>query len=616
MKDRFLTHHIWPWLAGMVLLVCLGWVFGSGWLDTLILERTLETGITEEVATPVTEEDTVEAAPRVVSAPVAPVQQAPAPDPGLSHFGSAFMLGLSVPVLILLILLWRLYNDPRYPTLALLISSIGLEFVLKDYGVLAQPAMLAMLFTLAVTLVLYTHFPLLFGSKRMLPLLRRSWRYREAVRRLHPGRSARWHRSFCGVVISGLVVSGLLVLSVMLVTVPEHLANIVFQAGMVTPALLILPLGVVLWRVFVMQRPLIFLCLIILTASLGLMALGVMREIPAAALRYPIWGSLLVFILAQLIVDVYHDVQTAVKARLRINSLHQKVHQRAADLKDMMVQAQAANLAKTQFVSSVSHELRTPLTAISGYAQILLEELPGDNPMHEEFLGIIRQSCDRLKSLINDLLDMAKVESGRVELEISSIELPPVLKEITAQLLPLAETKKLQLLRPRIDMEDPTVHADPLRLRQVLINLLSNAIKFTDHGCVGIYVREDVLPGYQGTHHSEPAVAIEVFDTGIGISASFIDQLFEPFTQEETAYSNTQQGTGLGLSITKELVERMGGTISVESRVGEGTKFTVLLAQGIPGVLPASPHTEEELLPERPTGLHDEPTNMSSAEAA
>ena len=609
MKDRFLTHHIWLWLAGMVLLACLGWVFGSGWLDTLILERTLETDTVAEMTVPEVKEDTLKPVHKEAQTPVAPVQRTAEPRP----FGSAFMLGLSVPVLILLLLLWRLYHDPRYPTLALLISSIALEFVLKDSGV---AAVLAMLFTLAVTLVLYTHFPLLFGRKSTIPLLRRSSRYREAVRRWHPGRSARWHRSFCSVVIVGLSVIGLFIMAVTVGTVPEQVASIAFQAGRATPVLLILPLGVVLWRMFVMQRSVIFLGLMILSASLGLMAMGLMTENPAAALRYPVWGGLLAFILAQLIVDVYHDVQTAVKARLRINSLHQKVHQRAVDLKDMMVQAQAANLAKTQFVSSVSHELRTPLTAISGYAQILLEELPGDNPMHKEFLGIIRQSCDRLKSLINDLLDMAKVESGRVELEISSIELLPVLKEVTAQLLPLAETKKLQLLRSRIDMENPTVHADPLRLRQVLINLLSNAIKFTDHGCVGIYVTESVIQRYQGTQHSEPAVAIEVFDTGIGISASFIDQMFEPFTQEETAYSNTQQGTGLGLSITKELVERMGGAISVESVVGEGTKFRVLLAQGISGVLPSATPQAEEPLPERPSDLHDEPANLSPAEAA
>ncbi|HMB93983.1 MAG TPA: HAMP domain-containing sensor histidine kinase [Rhodothermales bacterium] len=620
MKDRFLKHHIWLWLAGMVLLACLGWVFGSGWLDTLILERTLgETGITEEVAVPATEEETVEAAPKASQVPVAPVQRVTESDPGVSRglsFGSAFMLGLSVPVLILLVLLWRLYSDPRYPALALLIGSIALEFVSKDSGGLVGSAFLAILFTLAVTLVLSTHFPLLFGMKHMIPKLRRSWRYREAVRRLHPGRSARWHRAFCTLVLSGLAIVGLCVVAVIVISVPAHLTQVALQAGMAMPVLLILPLGVVVWRVYVIQRPVIFLGLMIFTASLGLMTMGLITETPAAALRYPVWGGLLAFILTQLIVDVYHDVQTAAKARHRINSLHEKVHQRAADLKDMMVQAQAANLAKTQFVSSVSHELRTPLTAISGYAQILLEELPDDNPMHEEFLGIIRQSCERLKSLINDLLDMAKVESGRVELEISSIELLPVLKEITAQLLPLAETKKLQLLRPRIDMQAPTVHADPLRLRQVLINLISNAIKFTDHGCVGVYVREAVLQRYQGTQHSEPAVAIEVFDTGIGISASFIDQLFEPFTQEETAYSNTQQGTGLGLSITKELVERMGGSISVESVVGEGTKFTVLLAQGIPGVLPASAPRAEEQLPELPPEGQEEPVNVSSAEAA
>jgi signal transduction histidine kinase len=405
--------------------------------------------------------------------------------------------------------------------------------------------------------------------------------------------------------------------SVTVLPVPAEMVDGSILAGLYAPVLLVLPLGVLLGRVFNLRRPVVFLSIMFLSAALCLMAIGLVTSMPAYALRYPFWVVLLIAVLGQLIVDVYHDVKIAERASLRINSLHKTVLHRATDLKDMMVRAQAANLAKTQFVSSVSHELRTPLTAISGYAQILLEELSGENPIHEEFLGIIRQSCDRLKSLINDLLDMAKVESGRVELHISSIELAPVLKEVTAQLLPLAETKKIQLLRPRIDVHDAMIHADPLRLRQVLINLLSNAIKFTDKGCVGIYVRASEIDRYQGTQHSEPAIALEVFDTGIGISKAFIDQLFEPFTQEESAYSNTQQGTGLGLSITKELVERMGGAISVESVVGEGTKFTVLLALSVttsetPKTI--APSRPEPRLPEPPPDRTPEPMDASTIE--
>ncbi len=124
------------------------------------------------------------------------------------------------------------------------------------------------------------------------------------------------------------------------------------------------------------------------------------------------------------------------------------------------------------------------------------------------------------------------------------------------------------------------VHADPLRLRQVLINLLSNAVKFTERGCIGINVYPTAMNAYARTPYNEGGYAIQVFDTGVGISSEFLEKVFEPFTQEERSYCNTQRGTGLGLSITRELVQRMGGTISVESQLDQGSIFTVYLAAG------------------------------------
>ncbi|MDX1546740.1 MAG: HAMP domain-containing sensor histidine kinase [Rhodothermales bacterium] len=495
-----------------------------------------------------------------------------------------FLLGVSLPVLGLLVLLWWLYRDPRYPALAFLLGGVVLEFVVhvNEAATQTQSALIALVLTAGMTGVLVTHYPLLFRLKPMARPLRTSLRYRAAVHRLHPAVRARWPRSLGLLVLTCLAVLALgLAFQPLwtLLALPDTIASGTRALSHHAPALLVLPSGILLWDRFRQARPLAFAGAVVLLSAFGWTAAAAAAAVPEPVLRYPFWGALLVAALVQLISDVSSDAQSAEKDHRRIRGLHHTVRQRAEDLKQLMVQAQAANLAKTQFVSSVSHELRTPLTAISGYAQILLEETPDESEMHREFLGIIRQSCERLQSLINDLLDMAKVESGRVELKVSSVTLQPILKEVTAQLLPLAETKGIQLLRPRLDVDAPVVHADPLRLRQVLINLLSNAIKFTERGCVGIYVAEAVIPGYQGTQHSEAAIAIDVFDTGIGISEAFLEKLFEPFTQEENAYAATQQGTGLGLSITRELIERMGGRISVSSTVGEGTSFRVLLAR-------------------------------------
>ena len=131
---------------------------------------------------------------------------------------------------------------------------------------------------------------------------------------------------------------------------------------------------------------------------------------------------------------------------------------------------------------------------------------------------------------------MAKVESGRIDVKLTEVDLRQQINEIITQLFPLADTKGLILLRPKFDVEDLTVHADELRLRQVLINLLSNAIKFTEKGCVGVRVYSAVLNNYE-TLYAEPALAIEVFDTGVGISPDFLGKVFEPFLQEERVYS-------------------------------------------------------------------------------
>ncbi len=241
----------------------------------------------------------------------------------------------------------------------------------------------------------------------------------------------------------------------------------------------------------------------------------------------------------------------------------------AHDLRTATQAAQAAALAKNQFVTSVSHELRTPLTAISGYTQILQEEIsPHSSPHQHDFLQAIRESTDRVVKLVNDLLDLAKVESGKLDLTMSTVSVDKVVADTVRQLFPLAQNKGLVLKAAAPSLL--WVQADALRLRQALVNLVSNAIKFTESGSVLVSASSTVF-------NNQPACAIVVEDTGVGISSEFLPRLFDRFTQEMRAYTDTQRGTGLGLALSRELIWGMGGDITVETEIGTGSRFTIFL---------------------------------------
>lgn len=250
-------------------------------------------------------------------------------------------------------------------------------------------------------------------------------------------------------------------------------------------------------------------------------------------------------------------------------TLAHRVAQRTRELRAATIAAQAASLAKTQFLTSISHELRTPLASMLGYTQLLRDELAGKaSAEHLDFLRVIERSGDRLLALINDLLDLSKIEAGRFDLDLAPTPLLPVLRDVVDALYPLAAAKGLALTLDADLPGDTAVLADPARLQQVFINLVSNGVKFTDTGRVRLAVRPGVVPD---------TVAVDVVDTGAGITAGFLPHLFERFTQDARLYGRTQQGTGLGLAITRELVLRMEGTISVTSDEGKGSTFTVTL---------------------------------------
>jgi signal transduction histidine kinase len=220
---------------------------------------------------------------------------------------------------------------------------------------------------------------------------------------------------------------------------------------------------------------------------------------------------------------------------------------------------------KDQFVSTVTHELRTPLTSMIGYLEMLtgesdVGELSAEEQQH--FLEIVDRNCQRLNRLVDDILTIARIDSGRFSLERTSVDLVSLASERIESIRAAAEQKEVEI-RLTIDQEPPPFYADAMRLGQLLDNLLSNAVKFTPAGSV---VR--VTLALRGD-----TVRVEVADSGVGIPRDELDKLFDRFFRASTAAA--VQGTGLGLSIAKSIVEAHGGAISVESEIGVGTTFSV-----------------------------------------
>ncbi len=232
-------------------------------------------------------------------------------------------------------------------------------------------------------------------------------------------------------------------------------------------------------------------------------------------------------------------------------------------------QAEGANKAKSVFLASMSHELRTPLNAILGFSNLLSLE-SGMTVSQRKFLNLIHRSAENLLVLINDVLDMAKVDAGRLQLDETHFDLMEMLDDVT-ELLRVRAAEKYLALELAVAANCPRfVKADAGKLRQIIINLVGNAIKFTSQGGVILRVNVQRLDS-----RSEPLLLLEVEDSGIGIEAKDRDAIFEPFTQITNTYS--QKGTGLGLTITKQFVALFGGTIKVESTPGKGSLFRVTL---------------------------------------
>jgi PAS domain S-box-containing protein len=238
------------------------------------------------------------------------------------------------------------------------------------------------------------------------------------------------------------------------------------------------------------------------------------------------------------------------------------------ELKKKTVQAQEASRIKSDFVSNVSHELRTPLNAIIGYNALLLEELYGAvPPSQREPLEGIRRNANDLLSLVNDVLDLSRIESGKMHFNVGRVDLPSLIQEVLSGMQPLFEKKSL-FVRFHPPERFPALQSDPEKIKQIVINFLSNAVKFTKEG--GIVVSIEDLPARRG-------IEISVRDTGIGIKPAELPKIFEAFHQVDASATREFGGVGLGLAIVKELTHLLQGEVRVESEYGKGSAFTLFL---------------------------------------
>ncbi|WP_193747521.1 YfiR/HmsC family protein [Cellvibrio sp. OA-2007] len=302
------------------------------------------------------------------------------------------------------------------------------------------------------------------------------------------------------------------------------------------------------------------------------------------ALRY-LWGSVILGALLIITVLIAYTIKRRDNQRL---AAHTQDLQIARDrLAIAKRKAEDASKAKSEFLSLMSHELRTPLQAIIGYTEVVIEELKlADDEHHLKDLSRVILNSERLLKLINGVLDLAKIESGRMDLDLTEVKLSTLVDEALGTVTSLAEKNAIQL---QVDADDGEFLplADPEKLLHILINLLGNAIKFAPGGQVRIKA-----------YHQPQQIYISVADTGIGISQEQQVAIFDPFKQADSGTTRKFQGSGLGLSITRQLCELMGGKIRVESELGAGAKFIVELPLPMkPATVQTQPAIDEDAPP-------------------
>ncbi|TVS02017.1 MAG: response regulator [Rhodobacteraceae bacterium] len=295
--------------------------------------------------------------------------------------------------------------------------------------------------------------------------------------------------------------------------------------------------------------------------------------------------------------------------RKQAESLEEAIRQRTADLETARAQAEAASAAKSVFLATMSHEIRTPLNGVLGMAEALNDT--SLTPSQREMLNVVLESGRLLQTVLNDILDLSKIEAGKFDIEEVSFDLEDAVRSVEAMFGLKAQEKGLNFSIEFGPVAGGWVKGDPIRLRQILGNLVSNAIKFTEKGSFHVLVEINAI----GTHHE---LRLIVKDTGQGLSVEEIRRLFKPYAQSDPTISREFGGTGLGLSISRRFCQLMHGELSVESRKGSGATFTARF-RVIPTHAPevASDRGLEEqfrqLLQERPSRIlvaEDNKTNQ------
>jgi signal transduction histidine kinase len=285
------------------------------------------------------------------------------------------------------------------------------------------------------------------------------------------------------------------------------------------------------------------------------------------------------FFLTKIIRDLEESQQSVERKSQELENAFERLQELHKTAKQATKVAEDANRTKSDFLANMSHELRTPLNAIIGYSEILAEDsIDNGHPEMVEDLNRIRNAGQHLLSLINDVLDLSKIESGKMDLYLESFDIHTLVQEIADTVKPICDKNNNQLV-VHCPNNLGMMHSDLTKVRQSLFNLVSNASKFTSDGQIQLTITADTPHHHQNGHHT--FIDFEISDTGIGIKSEQISKLFQPFSQADNSTTRKYGGTGLGLAITKEFATMMGGAVTVTSEYGQGSTFTLHLPQQV-----------------------------------
>jgi len=247
-------------------------------------------------------------------------------------------------------------------------------------------------------------------------------------------------------------------------------------------------------------------------------------------------------------------------------TLEDRIRRRTAEIQTMNTQLRESTRHKSQFLANVNHELHTPVSAIISYARLILRKTEGQMPQSQrDNLQDLHRTAERLLQLINSLLDLAKIEAGRMEIRVEPVQVDELINGAASTIEPILKQDQVRLVR-EIEPDLPTMNTDREQLRQIILNLLGNAAKFTENGEIKV-----------SAFQQNGSIKLTVSDTGVGIEKKDLNQIFEEFHQGDKSNGGNHGGTGLGLAIVKRSLKLLGGEIAVESEVGKGSTFTVTL---------------------------------------